>query len=122
MRRSVFVTPKVYQCCAEYHTGKVMSQMSHLISARKRFAGAGLQHFVLQRSMRHRLCRALDVACIQATLHCLPQETLEAQENIAFDLQRLIFAGKQLEDDCTMHDYNIRDESTVHLVLMLLGD
>lgn len=46
---------------------------------------------------------------------------LQHSEAIPPSQQRLIFAGRQLEDDHTIGEYNIGNESTLHLVLSLRG-
>jgi large subunit ribosomal protein L40e len=49
------------------------------------------------------------------------KELIQSIEGVPANIQRLLFAGMQLEDDRTVSDYNIQKESFLSLVLRLRG-
>lgn len=49
------------------------------------------------------------------------KELIEKQDQTAFDQQRLVYNGKQLEDERTLDYYNIIQDTVVHIILRIRG-
>jgi len=49
------------------------------------------------------------------------KELIEKQDQTPFDQQRLVYNGKQLEDERTLDYYNITQDTVVHIILRIRG-
>ena len=93
----------------------VLRFSANLVKARQDYANS-FQIFVKELTSR---THAFSISASE-TVGSL-KSMIEEQQGTPTDQQRLIFAGKQLEDSRMLYDYNIQEGSMLHMVLRLRG-
>ena len=63
--------------------------------------------------------KSFDLEVNQTDTIKIIKDKINTKENIPPEQQGLVFAGKTMEDEKTLYDYSIENESTLHLVLRL---